>query len=303
MSVSLKKQITQFALNTLGFDDCRFTSPFLSHELNDYRQMIAEKTLGDMGYLERHLPFKENPNLVLDQVKSAIVLIKSYKNTVQKHLEGSAKIARYAVGTDYHIVIDDKLKQLEAFLKEKSPNSTFYRGVDSRPIAERSLALKAGIGFKGKNSMVIKPKLGSYFFIGILFTTEVFETDPPFIGTCGSCTRCIEACPTGAILSTGGFVQNKCISYTTIEQKLALTPQQKASSEGWLFGCDICQEVCPFNHANIPLTDWEAFKPQNGVGFSFFKNHPTLEEKDIPKNTALYRSRHRIIQNHGTVTL
>ena len=290
----LKPIITTHAIDTLGFDDCRFTTPFLSEHLNDYREWVTQKNYGDMGYLERHLPLKENPNLLLDGVQSAIVLIKNYKNTEKKHLDAPLKVARYAAGQDYHMVITEKLNQLELFIKEQNPSIQTYAGVDSRPLAERSLALQAGIGFRGKNTMVIRPKLGSYFFIGVILTTATFELDSPFKGSCGTCQRCIDACPTQALSLEGAMTPTKCISYQTIEKKTPVSQEALSTFQGWQFGCDICQEVCPFNHGHTPLTNWAEFKPEAGIGFSL-KNLIT-----IPKESALYRSRKRVLESlHG----
>jgi epoxyqueuosine reductase len=288
---SLKSYIQRVAVETLGFDACAFTSPFLDKELDEYRDWVHANNFGDMQYLNRHLPFKENPNLLLDGVKSAIVVIKHYKNTSEKHLQGTKKVARYAAGLDYHQVMSEALLELERYIKLRVPNVGTYIGVDSRPIAERSLALKAGIGFRGRNTMVIRPKLGSYFLIGVMLTTCEFEQDLPFKGGCGTCTLCVQACPTGALSLDGKMNPTQCISYQTIEKKSPVPIDTLKTFQGWTFGCDICQEVCPFNHAKLPLSNWEAFSPDKGVGFSL------NSLKDIPKNSALYRSRKRVIEN------
>ena len=289
----IQSQIAAFATQTLGFEDCRFTDPFLREELDEYREWITKNRVGDMGYLTRHLPMKENPALLLQGVRSAIVVIKNYKNTAQQYLEGEKKIARYAAGLDYHEVMQEKLQALSVFITEIQPEVRTYIGVDSRPIPERSLALKAGIGFRGKNTMVIRPKIGSYFLIGVMYTTLAFEPDKPFIGTCGTCTRCVDACPTQALSLDGKMEAEKCISYRTIEHKTPLPREELDAYQGWIFGCDICQEVCPFNHPKTPLTDWESFQPHSGVGFRF--------ESDIPKASALYRSRKRLLANVGAL--
>lgn len=248
-----------------------------------------------MKYLEEHLKFKEDAHKLLPDVKSAIVLIKNYKNTQERRLKGDLKIARYAVGKDYHLVIKERLGQLKNFIRRENPSIECYEGVDSRPIAERALALKAGVGFRGKNSMIIKPGLGSYFFIGVLLTTEAFEPDNILNWNCGQCRLCLDACPTGALTNAYELNATKCISYMTIEQKNALTNKELKSTQGWIFGCDICQEVCPYNHEETPLTDWAEFLPEAGVGFEFFNQTPG--EEKIPKNTPLHRSRKRVVPN------
>lgn len=256
--------------------------------------MVESQSYGDMTYLAKHLPQKENPELLLPGVKSAIVVIKNYKNTTQKHLEGNNKVARYAAGIDYHWVIGDALQLLCDRIQTTFPGVHTFYGVDSRPLPERTLAILAGIGFRGKNSMIIRPKLGSYFFIGVILTTAELPIDSPLLGGCGTCTRCIDACPTAAIGSDGSFNMTACISYKTIEHKTPMTNEEADTADGWVFGCDICQEVCPFNHDKTPLTDWIQFSPDAGVGHSLT---PIDGDIVIPKNTPLYRSRKRVRGN------
>lgn len=311
----VKQKIFEHATQTLGFDDCRFCDPYLNGELDETRDWLAQNFHGDMKYLEGHLKFKENPEMLLPGVKSAIVLIKNYKNTSIRQLTGEFKIARYAVGKDYHLVMKEKLEELVNFIKREDPSIECYTGVDSRPLAERSLALKAGIGFRGKNTMVIKPGLGSYFFIGVILTNHLFQNDAPLHRNCGSCRLCLDTCPTGALVpnpifsneaaivsggtsapATVSLDATKCISYMTIEQKQALSDDQLKETQGWIYGCDICQEVCPYNHGQTPWTDWKEFLPEAGVGFDFF-HRDSLQENDIPHDTSLYRSRKRIVPN------
>jgi epoxyqueuosine reductase len=233
--------------------------------------------------------------LLLKDVKSAIVLIKNYKNTRARHLRDRFKIARYAVGRDYHIVVLDRLKKIESFIKKTDPGVICYCGVDTRPIAERSLAIKAGVGFLGKNTMVIKPELGSYFFIGVILTTYPFKKDSPLTWDCGQCRLCIDACPTQAITENYSLRATQCISYQTIERKSPLTEEEIRKTAGWTFGCDICQEVCPYNHEKIPLTDWVEFLPEAGVGFNLFEQIlKGSSARKIPKESALHRSKNRV---------
>jgi epoxyqueuosine reductase len=294
-NTSLKESL-QRKSQEIGFEAIGFCSPFLTEEaLYAQRQMVANEGYHDMAYLARHLAFKENPNLLLPGVQTAIVVIKNYKNTPQQHLQNTKKVARYAVGQDYHIVLQQKLEDLEATLKERHPEAACYIGVDSRPIAERALAIQSGIGFKGRNSMIIRPRLGSYFFIAVLLTTIKIPFDTVGKGTCGTCQRCVTACPTQTITPDGGFHIDRCIAYNTIEKKTPLTEEAKENYDGWTFGCDICQEVCPFNNPFIAETDWAEFRSESGVGFDFFD---TVNDQDaplaIPKDSALYRSRKRL---------
>ncbi len=296
----LEQNIKTYACETLGFDDCRVTTPFLSDHVKDtYVRWLAAGYAGDMGYLERHWPLKEDPNQLLEGVQSAIMLSKSYKNTYDKELPQKHKIARYAVGQDYHLVMTKKLKDLEAYIQKFQPECKMFIGVDSRPIAERSLAIKAGIGFLGKNAMVITPGRGSYFFIGGILTTIPLQEDISLKVDCGSCRLCIDACPTQALNEDYTMKATECISYMTIEQKEALSDQQKELVGDWLYGCDICQEVCPYNHGKAPLTDWKEFHPDQGLGFDFFDQYePSKEELPrISKKMPAYRSRRQVYEN------
>lgn len=293
---SLKDRISNHALGTAGFDDCRFCDPHVDEYLKNYQKWLREGRHGDMAYLKEHLAFKERPEKLLNAVHSAIVVIKNYKNTPERRLSQKFKIARYAVGKDYHIVIKERLEKIADFIKKEDPSAECYTGVDSRPIAERALAVKAGVGFLGKNTMVIKPGLGSYFFIGVIFTTAQLDFDTPLKWDCGQCRLCLDACPTNAFIKPYELDATRCISYMTIEQKEELSKTQLKQTQGWLFGCDICQEVCPYNSERIALTGWNEFLPASGVGFDFFETKGG-KEGDIPKETPLYRSRKRVIPN------
>ncbi len=295
--INSKSQLYTFATKQLGFDDCRFTSAAAHESFKIYQDWIEQGFHGDMTYLENHLPIKATPESLLKDARSAIVVIKNYKNTSIRQLSGRHKIARYAVGRDYHLTLMEKLDQLITFTKELLPGCSCYAGVDSRPIAERSYALKSGVGFLGKNTMVIKPGFGSYFFIGVVFLNHLIEEDSPLKWDCGNCRLCLDACPTGALLGDFTMDARRCISYQTIEQKTPLTTTEIKQAQGWLFGCDICQEVCPYNHDNTPLTNWMDFKPESGVGFDFFDKNPLLSTDRIPEPTPLFRSRKRIIAN------
>jgi len=295
MSVT-KKEIINFTLKELGFDDCRFTSADAGDQLSFYKKWLDKSCNADMKYLENHLKFKQDPDLLLNNVKSAIIVIKNYKNTRKKKLDGNLKIARYAAGKDYHSVIMDRLKQLSEFIEKQNPDAHCYCGVDSRPIPERALALNSGIGFLGKNTMVIHPKLGSYFFIGVILTTQKFKSDAPLKKNCGKCRLCLDACPNNAINDYYQVDSKKCISYLTIEKKTPLSKQQREKTHGWIFGCDICQEACPYNNSRVPLTNWKEFHPKSGFGFNMKED---LTEISIPKDSAMYRSRKNIRQNYG----
>ena len=211
-----------------------------------YRHWLEKGYHGTMEYLVEHLPLKQNPSELLPDVKSIIAVGLNY-NQDPEHKPGEPKVARYALGRDYHKVLRGKLKHLANWIEQQHPNALCRPCVDSAPIMERDYANLAGLGWFGKNTMLINSRRGSWFFLGLLLTTVEFEPDQPALGVCGTCTRCVDACPTGAIVYEEDHWQidaRRCISYLTIEHKGPVDEQLVAD---WSFGCDICQEVCPFN--------------------------------------------------------
>jgi len=255
----LKSTISNYILQTLSFDAVGFTSPYLGEHLDRYRQLVAENRYGDLKYLSRHLSYKESPEQLLPGVKTAIVVVKSYKNTQERFLQGPEKRARFSLGQDYHTILGKRLELLDIFLKDLVVNTNNYWGVDSKPIPERSLAIAAGLGFIGKNQLLIRPGLGSYIIIGVMYTTLFIEPfDSPLNQICGGCDACINTCPVQALNSETGLTITDCLSYITLSRKTPMTAEEKLKSQGWVFGCDACQEICPYN-VNTPLTNWPEF--------------------------------------------
>jgi epoxyqueuosine reductase len=233
----------------LGFDDVGICGATPPPHLREYKHWIAQGKHGTMAYLEDHLPLKEHPDRLLPNCRSIIAVALNYYNEPER-LPGQPKIARYALGRDYHKVLRGKLRLLEGEIKSEFPESRTRACVDSAPIMERDYANLAGLGWFGKNTMLINSRRGSWFFIGLLLTDLELTPDLPAIGGCGSCTRCIEACPTGAIVHEDGRWQvdaRRCVSYLTIEHSGEIPQELQGGVGDWTFGCDICQEVCPFN--------------------------------------------------------
>jgi epoxyqueuosine reductase len=232
-----------------GFDlagVCRVQVP---PHLEQYREWLAKGRHGEMEYLRSHLPLKEDPERLLPGARSIIAAALNY-NQEQSHVPGQPRIARYALGRDYHKVIRRMLVRLAKGLQTEHPEAQFRACVDSAPIMERDFAQLAGLGWFGKNTMLINSRRGSWFFIGLLLTTLDIEPDEPAVGGCGVCTRCIEACPTGAIVHEDGRWQvdaRRCVSYLTIEHRSQIPDDLEEGIGDWTFGCDVCQEVCPFN--------------------------------------------------------
>lgn len=241
------KETKEFAIN-LGFDLIGIIpAEPLKFDGAHLKKWLAQGFEGDMDYMEKNPEARSNPQEILPGAKSVICLGLNYFQTAD-NASSNFKVARYAFGKDYHKVIEKKLKKLRSFLIEKTGgNKTDFKLYsDAGPMLERGFAVKAGLGFVGKNSTLITPEFGSWVFLAELITTFEFEYDKPtqkFQGACGSCNRCIKACPTNAIVKPYTIDARKCISYQTIENKGPLAVNLK----GRVFGCDICQEVCPHN--------------------------------------------------------
>ena len=214
-----------------------------------FAEWLARGHGATMSYLQRHLEIRRAPQLRYPWAQSIIAITVPY-SPQRDGAKGSlsAHIARYAQGDDYHDVLDDMLRVIEARIAELAPETKTWRYVDTGPLSDRDAAARAGLGWIGKNGMLIDEGNGSYFFIGLLLTSLECDIEAqPATDRCGSCTRCLDACPTSAILSDRTLDSNRCISHATIEQRGALDDAMKASLGENLFGCDICQEVCPWN--------------------------------------------------------
>jgi epoxyqueuosine reductase len=249
---NLKQDIINKSLE-LGFHEIKFAEyQLLSNETKNLQTWIHNGFQADMDWIKHHVELRNDPRNLLENCQTVIVFAHSYNNGFD-HLElnSHGKIARYAVGRDYHKVLKKKLKSISDFLKTKNINSRCF--VDSGPVAERDWAVKSGIGARGKNSLVLNKKLGSFFFLSSMLIDHRIDADTPVKDMCGKCTKCIKACPTNAIIKPYIVDSNKCISYWTIESKAEELPDEIVKNqEKWIFGCDICQEVCPYNnHRNL----------------------------------------------------
>lgn len=241
-------RVKQRALE-IGFTTSGICEALPAPHYGFYRQWLAGGMHGGMGYLVRQLPLRASPQQLLPEVRSIVAVTLNY-NQPLSHRPGEPKIARYALGRDYHKVLRRKLHKLAAWIKAEYPDSVNRACVDSAPILEREYAQLAGLGWFGKNTCLIDSKRGSWFFIGLLLTSVAFVPDAPAVGGCGSCRKCIDACPTGAIVFRGDRWQvdsRLCISYLTIEHRGSIPVELHEGIGDWTFGCDVCQEVCPFN--------------------------------------------------------
>lgn len=208
---------------------------------------------GTMAYMERYFDLRTDPTKLVPGAKSVITFMMNYYPSAQQPID-APKISRYAYGEDYHEVIREKLNNLLQKFKEQFGEINGRGFVDSAPVLERSWAQRSGIGWIGKNGNLISKQSGSFFFLATLITDLELEPDSPYTKDyCGSCTRCIDACPTEAILPNKVIEASRCISYFTIELKDALIPEEmEGKFQNWMFGCDVCQEVCPWNRFSTP---------------------------------------------------
>ena len=253
----------------LGFELVGIIPVEPSQTIDRYEQWLKDGYAGEMGYLERHLPLKRDPRQILPEAQSIIALAINYytlapsKSLVEDPSRG--QISRYAWGTDYHDLIRLKLDRLAKFIQRAAEEKVKTRVyVDTAPVLEREYTERAGIGWIAKNTNVINWQAGSWFFLaGILVSIEL-ETDTPSLrGSCGTCTLCIEACPTDAILAPNILDSRLCISYLTIELKGSIPRELRPQMDNLIFGCDICQEVCPWNSKAVPTKERE-FYPHEG---------------------------------------
>jgi epoxyqueuosine reductase len=231
---------------SLGFDACGFASvQALEEDARYLSGWINKGYAGEMGYMNNYFEKRTNPALLVENAQSVIVVLLNYFPS-QISLE-EPRIAKYSYGSDYHYVVKQKLRQLKAYIDENIHPCRGECFCDSAPVFERRWAERAGLGWIGKNTNLINKQLGSFFFIGEIILDLELEYDKPMSNYCGNCTRCIDACPTNAILEPFTLDASRCISYQTIEKRGNIDEEIATKLSGCLFGCDICQDVCPWN--------------------------------------------------------
>lgn len=231
----------------LGFLSCGISkAEFLEDEAPRLEAWLKAERNGKMGYMENHFDKRLDPRLLVPGGKSVISVLLNYYSDDQQP-EGAQKISKYAYGADYHFVIKEKLKELFSFIHQEIGEVNGRVFVDSAPVMDRAWAEKSGLGWIGKNTNLITQKVGSYFFIAEMILDLDLEYDLPTTDHCGTCTACIDACPTEAIVAPYQLDATKCISYLTIELKDQLPTEFQEKMDNWAFGCDVCQDVCPWN--------------------------------------------------------
>jgi epoxyqueuosine reductase len=241
----------------IGFDYCGVSkAEFLKDEAPKLENWLANNYHGSMSYMQNYFDQRLNPTLLVDGAKSVVSVLLNYYPTTHQNSE-SAKVSKYAYGVDYHFVLKKKLNTLLEFIKEISGNVNARIFVDSAPVMDKVWAKKSGLGWIGKNSNLINKNSGSFFFIAELICDLELEYDGPVKDFCGTCTKCIDSCPTNAIVEPFVVDGSKCISHFTIELKEQIPLEYKGKFENWMFGCDICQDVCPWNRFSSPNTTKE----------------------------------------------
>ena len=245
----------------LGFDLVGITDAGPSRYREYLRQWLDDGNAATMEYLKRRFEERTDPSVYLPGARSVICVAMNYRVDVQETPAQHGKIAKYALGDDYHEVLKPRLHQLADWLRSVEPTCQCKCAVDTAPVMEKEFAARAGIGWFGKNSCIINEGIGSWLFLGEIITTLALPPDAPAIDRCGTCTRCIDACPTQAITAPYEFDARRCISYLTIEHRTEIAPDLQSGVGDWLYGCDICQDVCPWN-GRAPITELAAFQPR-----------------------------------------
>jgi epoxyqueuosine reductase len=258
----------------LGFLACGITHPGPTDHTDRLDEWLAKGYAGTMRYLHRQARRRKDPRQIEPEARAVVVVLDNYYTADSEADTRAPRVAKYARGKDYHQITGRRLAQLADFLRANGANlaRTF---ADAGPVPERELAQRAGLGWIGKNTMLIRPDAGSFFFIGSVFTDLPLETDSPFeLDRCGSCTRCLAACPTDAFVEPRVLDATRCISYLTIEQKGPIPEPLAERLEGYVFGCDICNDVCPWNQRFAQPTTMADFRPGvalAGAGRDFFE--------------------------------
>jgi epoxyqueuosine reductase len=257
--INNKEKYTQFIKSEakrLGFLSCGISKAgFLKEEAPRLENWLNKQMNGQMAYMENHFDKRLNPTLLVYDAQSVVsLLLNYYPSELQSRSLGTDtyKISKYAYGQDYHYVIKDKLKELLVSIQSNIGQVSGRAFVDSAPVLDKAWAAKSGLGWVGKNSNLISKKVGSFYFIAELIIDLDLEYDNPTTDHCGSCTACLDACPTQAIVSPYVVDGSKCISYFTIELKENIPLEMKGKFDDWAFGCDICQDVCPWNRFSKP---------------------------------------------------
>lgn len=263
----------------IGFDNCGIASPvILEKDIEYLSNWLSENKHGNIKYLEKNIEQKSDLRKLSGNAKSVIALVQNYYPQKKQDENAFYKIAKYAYGKNYHVVLKANGEKLIHALKKKFKNAEFKIFVDSNTILEKAWAARCGLGWIGKNTLLINQKTGSFMFICIILTDLVLDYDEMHENHCGNCNACIVACPVGAIEKPYQLNASKCIAYHTIENSSGNDHEEQISTRGWIYGCDICQDVCPWNK-EISFTKEQEFKPNPDLLIMNKKDWEKLDEK------------------------
>ncbi|MDG4714913.1 tRNA epoxyqueuosine(34) reductase QueG [Winogradskyella marincola] len=287
-------QLIKAEAKRLGFLSCGVSKAgFLEEEAPRLESWLNKNMNGEMRYMENHFDKRLDPTLLVEGSKSVVSLLLNYFPS-QEQTANSYKLSKYAYGTDYHFVIKDKLKMLLAFIQEEIGEVDGRAFVDSAPVLDKAWAAKSGLGWIGKHSNLLTQRVGSFYFIAELIIDLELEYDTPVTDHCGTCTACIDACPTEAITEPYVVDGSKCISYFTIELKDNLPSDMKGKFDDWMFGCDVCQDVCPWNRFSKPHNE-PLFNPHPELLSMTKKDWEDITEetfKKVFKKSAVKRTKY-----------
>lgn len=291
-----KEKYSQFIkseANRLGFLSCGISKAgFLEEEAPRLESWLKQNHHGQMSYMEHHFDKRLNPTLLVDDAKSVVSLLLNYYPS-QTQVDNTYKISKYAYGQDYHFVIKEKLNHLLHSIQENIGEVSGRAFVDSAPVLDKAWAAKSGLGWIGKNSNLLTQQIGSFYFIAELIIDLDLEYDHPTTNHCGTCTACIDACPTEAIVAPYVVDGSKCISYFTIELKDSIPAAMKGKFDDWAFGCDVCQDVCPWNKFSKAHSE-PLFNPNPELLAMTKKDWEEITEetfKKVFKNSAVKRTK------------
>jgi epoxyqueuosine reductase len=267
----------------LGFLACGITDPGPPPHGDRLDEWLAKGYAGTMRYMYRQARRRKDPRLTVPESLAVVVLLENYYTPDGEADLAAPRVAKYARGEDYHRVTHARLERLAEWLRDRGA-AVARPYVDAGPVPERELARRAGLGWIGKNTMLIRPGAGSFFFIGSIFTDLPLPADPPFTTDhCGTCTRCLEACPTGALVEPRVLDATRCISYLTIEQRGAIPEPLTERLSGYAFGCDICNDVCPWNERFASPTDILELRPRHSLAGASERHFDEMSDDEFER--------------------
>jgi epoxyqueuosine reductase len=299
------KRVRAFA-HELGFENIGFAkATHLSEEAVLLEKWLASGMHGTMSWMENHFDLRVDPRKLVPNAKTVISVSLQYVDKSIHHNEGDLRISSYALGDDYHEVIRNKLRSLFRHIQDLDGDVDGRVFTDSAPVMDKAWAVRSGLGWLGKNGNILNKKLGSWFFLGEIILDVEFDYDKPTTTHCGSCTRCIDACPTQAIVAPMVLDSRKCISYLTIELKEHIPQDLQKQMGEWMYGCDICQDVCPWN-SKAPSYREERFKPRKEViemSREAWKNLDIDTYNKLFKNSAVKRTKYPGLVRNITIAV